>query len=275
MSQARLALLREAGLDHVQLSIQDVDPESADRIAGYRGTLSRKREVARMVVEAGLPLTVNFVLHRANVDRAGALIELAIELGARRVEVAHTQYYGWALANRAALQPHPDQVRRAIVEVERMKALHAGDIVIDHVAPDYHARYPKACMGGWGRRSLNVTPSGRVLPCHAAETIPGLEFWSVTDHALEEIWRSSPAFNAFRGTEWMKDPCRSCARRDVDFGGCRCQAMALAGDPRATDPVCILSPHRPMVDAALQSETSQVREDAYIYRRLTPAVQAS
>jgi pyrroloquinoline quinone biosynthesis protein E len=194
-------------------------------------------------------------------------VELAVELGARRVEIAHAQYYGWALANRAALQPEPAQVRLAVAEVERLKAAHAGTIVIDHVAPDYHARYPKACMGGWGRRSLNVTPSGKVLPCHAAETIPGLEFWSVTEHALAEIWQDAPAFNAFRGTDWMREPCRSCPRQEVDFGGCRCQAMALAGDPRAADPVCSLSPHRSRVDAALLKEASGATAQDYRYRR--------
>jgi pyrroloquinoline quinone biosynthesis protein E len=251
----------------VQLSIQDAVPESADKIAGYRGAFARKREVARLVVAAGLPLTVNFVLHRGNVERAGSLVELAIALGARRVEIAHAQYYGWALANRAALQPSPAQVRRAVAEVERQKAAHAGTIVIDHVAPDYHARYPKACMGGWARRSLNVTPSGRVLPCHAAETIPGLEFWSVADHPLAEIWASAPAFNAFRGTDWMREPCRSCPRQEVDFGGCRCQAMALVGDPRATDPVCTLSPDRARVDAAVLAETMADEDHGYVYRR--------
>ncbi len=267
LSERRLAALADAGLDHVQLSIQDALGESADRIAGYRGAFARKREAAGLVVAAGLPLTVNAVLHRGNIERAGTLVALAVELGARRVEIAHAQYYGWALANRAALQPAAAQVRRAVAEVEQRKQAHAGRIVIDHVAPDYHARFPKACMGGWGRRSLNVTPSGKVLPCHAAETIPGLEFWSVREHAPAEIWQDSPAFNAFRGTDWMQEPCRSCARRTVDFGGCRCQAMALAGDPRATDPVCSLSPHRAKVDAALLAETGAGSMPDYVYRR--------
>lgn len=267
LTPSRVAGLATAGLDHVQLSIQDALPESADRIAGYQGAFARKRETARLVVEAGLPLTVNFVLHRANIRRVAALVDLAIELGARRVEIAHAQYYGWALANRAALQPDPAEVRRAVGDVERMKLAHAGTIVIDHVAPDYHARYPKACMGGWGRRSLNVTPAGRVLPCHAAETIPGLEFWSVTDHGLADIWRASPAFNAFRGTAWMKEPCRSCARRDIDFGGCRCQAMAIAGDPREADPVCVLSPHHARIDDAVRAETTAPVRPDFVYRR--------
>ena len=165
-----------------------------------------------------------------------------LTLGASRVEIAHVQYYGWALQNRAALMPTAAQVARAAEAVEALRQRHHGEIVIDAVVPDYHARLPKPCVGGWGRRSLNVTPAGKVLPCHAAETIPGLEFWSVREHSLADIWKNSPAFNAFRGTAWMQEPCRSCARRDIDFGGCRCQAFALTGDARATDPVCHLAP---------------------------------
>jgi pyrroloquinoline quinone biosynthesis protein E len=215
LTEALVRKLIEAGLDHVQLSIQDAEPVSADRIAGYEGAFARKRDVARWVTATGAPLTVNAVIHRANVARAGAMVELAITLGARRVEIAHAQYYGWGLLNRAALMPSRAEAETAIAEIERLKTVHAGTIVIDHVRPDYHARYPKACMGGWGRRTLNVTPSGKVLPCHAAETIPGLEFWSVRDHGLAEIWNASPAFEAFRGTEWMREPCRSCARKEI------------------------------------------------------------
>ncbi|MBV9637083.1 MAG: pyrroloquinoline quinone biosynthesis protein PqqE [Methylobacteriaceae bacterium] len=267
ITPAVIARLSEAGLDHVQLSIQDADPVSADKIAGYAGGFARKREVAGLVTGAGLPLTVNAVIHRANAARAGAMVELAIALGARRVEVAHTQYYGWAMVNRAALLPSRAEAQAAIEEVERLRKLHEGRIVIDHVIPDYHARYPKACMGGWARRTLNVTPTGRVLPCHAAETIPGLEFWNVKEHSLAEIWASSPAFNAFRGTEWMREPCRSCPRKEIDFGGCRCQAMAMTGDPRQADPVCHLSPHHSAIEAALGNPAS-AREVEYQYRRM-------
>src|SRR5215204_1925287 len=160
-----------------------------------------------------MPLMINAVIHSANVRRAGAMVELAMALGARRVEIAHAQYYGWGLRNRAALMPSQADAEAAMAEIEALKAVHAGVIVIDHVRPDYHARFPKACMGGWGRRTLNVTPSGKVLPCNAAETIPGLEFWTVRDHSLADIWYRSPAFNAFRGTDWMPDPCRSCERK--------------------------------------------------------------
>ena len=176
LTPERMVALSVAGLDHVQLSIQDVDPASADRIAGYRGAFARKKQVADLVREAGLPLTVNAVIHRANVSRAGQMVEMAIALGARRVEIAHTQYYGWASRNRDALMPSRADAEHAVAEIEALKARHAGRIVVDHVRPDYHARYPKACMGGWAQKTLNVTPAGKVLPCHAAETLPGLAF---------------------------------------------------------------------------------------------------
>jgi pyrroloquinoline quinone biosynthesis protein E len=271
MTAARLRVLAEAGLDHVQISIQDSIASSADHIAGYEGGFARKCELAREAVRLKLPLTVNAVLHRANIDRLGDMVALALELGARRVELAHVQYYGWALANRAALMPAREQVERAAREVERLRAAHHGAIVIDAVVPDYYTPYPKPCMGGWGRRSLNVTPAGKVLPCHAAESIPGLEFWSVREHTLADIWRDSPAFNAFRGTAWMKEPCASCPRRDRDFGGCRCQAFALTGDAAATDPVCHLSPEHAHVTAlaAVQDERP------YRYRQMPAAAKAA
>jgi pyrroloquinoline quinone biosynthesis protein E len=243
-----LATLADAGLDHVQISIQDSEEQSADHIAGYPGASQRKRALAAEVVKLDLPLTVNMVVHRANIARVGAMVELALALGASRVEIAHVQYYGWALENRAALMPSREQVEQAVAEVERLREAHRGRIVIDAVVPDYYARYPKPCVGGWGRRSLNVTPAGRVLPCHAAEVIPGLEFWNVREHSLGEIWRASPAFVAFRGNDWMQEPCRSCALKEKDFGGCRCQAFLLTGDAAAADPVCHLSPHHHVVE---------------------------
>ncbi len=251
-----LAALADGGLDHVQISIQDSEEKSADRIAGYDGASARKRALAAEVVKLGLPLTINMVVHRANIGRIAAMVELALGLGAARVEIAHVQYYGWALKNRGALMPSQSQVEQAVREVEALRAKHHGQIVIDAVVPDYYARFPKPCVGGWGRRSLNVTPAGRVLPCHAAEVIPGLEFWNVREHSLAEIWRSSPAFSAFRGTDWMREPCKSCERREQDFGGCRCQAFLIAGDARAADPVCHLSPQNGLVEqlAAMRAD---------------------
>jgi PqqA peptide cyclase len=262
ITPATLARLADAGLDHVQISIQDSEPISADHIAGYQGAFARKKELAAEVVRLKIPLTVNVVVHRANVDRIAAMVELAIRYGASRVEIAHVQYYGWAVRNREALLPTAEQRARAIQVVEELRTRHRGAIVIDAVTPDYYARFPKPCVGGWGRRSLNVTPAGKVLPCHAAESIPGLEFWSVRDHSLADIWANSPAFNAFRGTAWMKEPCRSCARRDIDFGGCRCQAFAITGDAQAADPVCHLSPQH---DEVVALRTRQ-RDVPYSYR---------
>ncbi len=252
------------GLDHVQISIQDSEPESADHIAGYEGAFARKRALAAEVVRLKIPLTVNAVMHRANIDHIEDMVALALKLGASRVEIAHVQYYGWALKNRATLMPSREQVERAAAAVEGLRQRHHGEIVIDAVVPDYYARLPKPCVGGWGRRSLNVTPVGKVLPCHAAESIPELEFWSVRDHSLADIWANAPAFNAFRGTDWMREPCRSCARRETDFGGCRCQAFAITGDARATDPVCHLAPdHDKVVALAAVQSTGP-----YAYRRM-------
>jgi PqqA peptide cyclase len=264
ITAATLGKLADGGLDHVQISIQDSDTKSADHIAGYEGAFARKRALAQEVVKLRIPLTVNAVIHRANIDRLEEMVALALTLGASRVEIAHAQYYGWALKNRAALMPSADQVQRAAAKVEALRAAHRGEIVIDAVVPDYYARLPKPCVGGWGRRSLNITPAGKVLPCHAAESIPGLEFWSVREHSLADIWANSPAFNAFRGTAWMAEPCKSCARRDIDFGGCRCQAFALTGDARATDPVCHLAPGHDRV-AALAAVQDEM---AYDYRRM-------
>ena len=263
LTSQSLAVLADAGLDHVQISIQDSDGISADYIAGYQGGSAQKRAIARDVVKLGLPLTINMVVHRANIGRVELMVELALSLGASRVEIAHVQYYGWALKNRAALMPTREQVDQAVRQVATLRTKHHGQIVIDAIVPDYYARFPKPCVGGWGRRSLNVTPAGRVLPCHAAEVIPGLEFWNVREHSLADIWRTSPAFLAFRGTDWMLEPCKSCSRRDQDFGGCRCQAFLLTGDARAADPVCHLSPHHALVE-----ELAAAREDAaYSYRR--------
>ena len=259
-----LGALTEAGLDHVQISIQDSENPSADHIAGYDGAFARKRALATEVARRQLLLTVNAVVHRANIDRIGEMVDVALTLGASRIEIAHVQYYGWALKNRAALMPSREQVERAATAVAELRARHHGRIVIDAVVPDYCARYPKPCVGGWGRHSLNVTPAGKVLPCHAAESITGLEFWNVRDRSLADIWANSPAFNAFRGTAWMKEPCASCPRRELDFGGCRCQAFALTGDVSATDPVCHLAP-----DHARVEELAAVRTDApYVYRRM-------
>ncbi|MDX1205770.1 pyrroloquinoline quinone biosynthesis protein PqqE [Sinorhizobium medicae] len=244
LTEARMNSLAEAGLDHIQLSIQGVSPESADRIGGYRGGYERKMAVAGWATNAAIPLTLNAVCHRQNMGEIDEIIELAILLKARRVEIATVQFHGWAERNKELLMPTREQVERATRTVAEAREAYQGILVIDYVPADYYSKYPKACMGGWGRVGLNITPSGRVLPCHAAETIPSLSFENVRDSALSKIWYESDAFNAYRGEDWMPELCRNCDRKKVDFGGCRCQAMALAGDASATDPVCIRSPLR-------------------------------
>ncbi len=263
VSNETLAALADAGLDHVQISIQDSQAASADVIAGYKGAYQRKNALAAETVRLGLALTINMVVHRANIERIEEMVDQALQLGAGRIEIAHVQYYGWAMKNRAALMPTRAQVEAAVERVEALRNKHHGRIVIDAVVPDYYARFPKPCVGGWGRRSMNVTPSGRVLPCHAAEVIPDLEFWSVRDHSLQDIWQDSPAFNAFRGTDWMEEPCASCARREQDFGGCRCQAFLLTGDARAADPVCHLAPRHGLMAELVETQA----DTAYVYRR--------
>ena len=266
LDSARLAALRAAGLEHVQLSLQGADAATADRVANYRDGHAKKLRAAKLVREAGLPLTINAVVHRQNVDGLEQLIELAVAVDAMRIEVAHVQYYGWALRNRAALMPTRAQLERSQAIVATASERYAGRLLIDFVVPDYYARRPKPCMGGWGRALLNVTPSGAVMPCHAAATVKGLRFTNVQERPLAWIWRSSPAFQAFRGTDWMPEPCRSCERKEIDFGGCRCQAMALLGDPRATDPACELSPHHGLMREVAERE-SAVEPPAFHYRR--------
>ncbi|WP_037470526.1 pyrroloquinoline quinone biosynthesis protein PqqE [Sinorhizobium fredii] len=265
LTEARIGTLAAAGLDHIQLSIQGVSAESADRIGGYGGGYGRKIAVAGWVAEAGIPLTLNAVCHRQNMGEIEAMIELAIRLKARRIEVATVQFHGWAERNKAALLPTRVQVELATRTVAAARQRYEGILVIDYVPADYYSTYPKACMGGWGRVGLNVTPSGRVLPCHAAETIPGLSFATVRAGSLAEIWYESDAFNAYRGDAWMPDLCRSCERKKVDFGGCRCQAMALAGDASATDPVCVRSPLRDRLTRETD-RLSALSSDTLIYR---------
>ncbi|TCD13522.1 pyrroloquinoline quinone biosynthesis protein PqqE [Oricola cellulosilytica] len=266
LNEKRMDALADAGLDHVQLSVQGVDEQAADRVGGYTGGYRRKMDVARMVRERRIPLTVNAVCHRQNMDDIHCIIDLAVELGARRLEVATVQFTGWATVNRQQLMPTRAQVAETTAAVELARRRLKGVLVIDYVPADYYATYPKACMGGWGRVGLNVDPSGKVLPCHAAEMIPGLVFDNVRDKSLAQIWYDGDAFNAFRGTEWMKQPCRTCERREIDFGGCRCQAMAIAGEAAFADPVCAKSPHRYLVDQAIESLGVDFVEADFRYR---------
>lgn len=259
----RATKLCAAGLDHVQISIQDSNAAQSDYIAGTR-SFAKKLDAARLAKDLGLPLTLNFVLHRHNIDRIEEMLELCQKLQADRVELANTQYYGWAYQNRAALLPTKQQLERAAPIVKAAQEQRICPMGILYVIPDYYEDYPKACMGGWGRRALVVAPNGDVLPCQAASSIPGMEFDNVCDRSLSEIWLQSSAFNRFRGTDWMSEPCLSCDRRELDFGGCRCQALALTNNAAACDPVCHLSPHHHLVIAARE----QISEQPLIYRSM-------
>jgi pyrroloquinoline quinone biosynthesis protein E len=262
-----LARLKAAGLDHVQLSIQDSEAEGAERIGGMKGAHARKQAAARLVREVGLPLTLNAVVHRQNLHNLPAIIELAIAWDAARLEVAHVQYYGWALENRATLLPTRAQLDEATRIVDAARARHKGRLVIDYVVPDYYAARPKPCMGGWGNRSLAISPAGNVLPCHAAESITGMIFPNIRSTSLRAAWEDSEAFNRFRGTAWMPSPCQGCEHAERDWGGCRCQAFALIGDAAATDPACALSPHHALLGAAI----AEASDSAFIYREFSAA----
>jgi len=259
--------LKKAGLDSVQISFQSSDEGLADEIAGTKAH-RHKLEAARVARELGFPLTVNTVLHRDNIDQLESLVELAEKLGAHRLELANTQYYGWAFQNKNRLLPTRDQVDKAALRATEARTRLQGKMEVIYVVPDYYADRPKPCMNGWGRRYLTVNPIGDVLPCPTSGEIKSLRFENVREKGLDWIWEKSEAFNRFRGTEWMLDPCRSCDRREIDFGGCRCQAALLTGDPAQADPACDLSPHRAgllkMVEEAGANFGSR---PAYLYRR--------
>jgi pyrroloquinoline quinone biosynthesis protein E len=247
----RLDELIEASLDHIQLSFQDIDEASANEFAGTRSHALKLR-IATMIRERRIAFTINMVVHRHNLVRLEEMIAFAEQSRAQRLEIAHVQYYGWALRNRDALMPTREQLDRSFEIVEAARERLKGCLRIDFVLPDYYAKYPKPCMNGWGHQQMLVDPAGRVLPCHAAPVIPGLEFLSAREHPLRWIWEDSPAFNRFRDESWMPEPCRSCDRRTRDFGGCRCQAFLLVGDAAATDPVCTLAPGHSSIEEALQ-----------------------
>lgn len=268
LDRAKLAALADAGLKHVQISFQGAEAGVADRVGGFRNGHAKKLAVAGWTRELDLPLTVNAVMHRQNLHQLPEIIDMAYTLGAARIEVANVQYYGWALKNRQSLMPSPEQVDECVRVVEAARARLQGQMEIDFVIPDYYALRPKQCMGGWGRQFFNISPAGKVLPCHAAETITDLRFDSVRDHSLAWIWENSPAFNAYRGTDWMPDPCKSCEFKEVDFGGCRCQAYALTGNAGNTDPACAKSPLHAEVFALAEAE-SHADQNRFVYRNFS------
>ena len=272
LDEDRLKELKTAGLEHIQLSIQDTDQRTADLIAGMPA-YDKKLASAESIRKLDFPLTINITLHRLNIERVSEIIRLAAELGAQRLELANTQYYAWALENRSALMPTREQYDQAEQLAREARTRYRGTMEIVFVKIDYFGDRPKACSGGWARSYMVITPTGVVLPCHAAHAISHLTFESVKDKSLTEIWQDSPALNAYRGEDWMQEPCRSCAQRAVDFGGCRCQAFLLTGDAAAADPVCGLSPQHDIVVKAAQESpketTTLVYRDLHTSRRLS------
>ena len=255
LDETKLSALVAAGLDHIQLSFQGAREEPANDISGTKSH-ARKLRVLDWLRRHRVAVTLNFVIHRRNIDQLEEMLALAESSCATRIEFANVQYYGWAFANRENLLPTREQLDHSVEFLKREQERLKGKIRIEFVVPDYYAKFPKPCMGGWGRKLMLITPSGDALPCHAARVIPGLSFENVKDRSLSEIWKQSDAFQKFRGEDWMQQPCKTCERRERDFGGCRCQALLLAGDAAATDPVCSLAPLRPKVDAILATVNS-------------------
>ncbi|MGC1373624.1 MAG: pyrroloquinoline quinone biosynthesis protein PqqE [Candidatus Sulfotelmatobacter sp.] len=261
LNEARLKALVDAGLEHIQLSFQDSREAEANWIAGAKAH-AHKIELCRHIRQHKIAFTVNLVVHRQNIDHLEEMIAFIEQLAPERMEIAHTQYYGWALKNRSALLPTRSQLDKAVESVTAAEKRLAGRIRIDFVVPDYYARFPKACMGGWGRKLMLINPAGKVLPCHAAEVIPRMAFENVREQTLAAIWDESPSFQRFRGDEWMPEPCHTCDQRTVDFGGCRCQALQLTGDAAATDPACSLAPAHHVVESALLVANSEANSES-------------
>ena len=258
LNEARIGDLKAAGLDHIQVSFQDSTKEVNDFLSSTR-TFDLKLKVARLVKSHGYPMVLNVVLSRLNIDHIDKIIDMAVALDADFLELANTQYYGWAELNRDQLLPNRAQIEHAERVTNAYRAKLGGRMKMFFVVPDYYADRPKACMNGWGSVFLNIAPDGLALPCQAARMLPGLSFPNVREVSVREIWNDSPAFNAYRGEAWMRDPCRSCPERTKDFGGCRCQAFMLTGEAENADPVCALSPNHHVVTSAVErAQTGRV-----------------
>jgi pyrroloquinoline quinone biosynthesis protein E len=265
LSADRLQVLKYAGLEHIQLSLQDADEDMANEFAGTRAH-AHKLKLASLIRQHDMAFTVNVVVHRQNLDRLDAILALAESLEPQRIEVAHVQYYGWALKNRDKLMPTQVQVERSLPLIAEAQARLSGRIQLQAVLPDYYARYPKPCVGGWGREMILIDPAGTAFPCHAAGIIPDMKFDSVRTHSLEWLWRNSPAFDSFRGQDWMGSPCSDCERREIDFGGCRCQAFQLTGAAANADPACSLSDFHGRLISITQASAN--RNTQWVYRIL-------
>ncbi len=268
MDAERVAAFRGAGLDHIQISFQASSEELNNFIAGSAKAFAQKKAMAEEVKRQDYPMVLNFVLHRHNVDKVDQILQLSAELGADYVELANSQYYGWAFHNREQLLPTREQLQRAEAVVKQYRQAHGDKMKIIFVVPDYYETRPKACMNGWGAIFLTVTPDGTALPCHSARDLP-IEFPNVRDWSIESIWRDSPGFNAFRGDAWMKEPCRSCPEKHKDFGGCRCQAFLLTGDAANADPVCDKSPHHHQItDTLTAAQGRQAEARPLVFRNM-------
>jgi pyrroloquinoline quinone biosynthesis protein E len=261
LNEARIARLKTAGLDHIQLSLQDSTRELNDFLTSTR-TFELKQRVARLIKAYDYPMVLNCVLHRYNLPHVGQIIEMALEMGAEYLELANTQYYGWAMLNRAQLMPTAEQLREAEATVNEYRARVGDRCRILFVVPDYFETRPKACMNGWGSVFLGVAPDGTALPCHSARALPGLALPNVRDTSLAQVWYESDAFIAFRGDGWMREPCRTCDEREHDHGGCRCQAYLLTGDADAADPVCGKSAHHGVIEQVVKLARQPARDAA-------------
>lgn len=255
LSRERVAALKTAGLDHIQLSFQDSDKELNDQIAGSHKAFDKKLAMAQVVKEFDYPMVINFVLHRHNIDHIESILELCVQIGANYVELANVQYYGWGLHNRASLMPSKEQLRHAEEVTQRYRKQYQQKMQLIFVVPDYYETRPKGCMNGWGSLFLTVAPDGLALPCHSARDLP-IAFPNVKDTPLNDIWYGSDGFNQYRGDAWMAEPCRSCPEKGDDFGGCRCQAYHLTGSADNADPVCDKSSHHHLIQAAVAQAQS-------------------
>ena len=270
LTEEKIVQLRQAGLDHIQISIQASTQELNDHLAGTE-SWQHKKQVAHLVKKHDYPMVLCVVIHRENIHQMQEILEMAIELEADYLELANTQYYGWAHLNRDLLLPTQEQFQEAEAIAQRYKKQLAGKMKIYYVVPDYYEDRPKACMNGWGTTFLTIAPDGTALPCHSARSLPGLDCPNIRDYSIAEIWNESKAFNFFRGTDWMKEPCRSCDEKQKDFGGCRCQAYLLTGDMYNADPVCSKSPQHQVIGEAIvaarrSAEKSETGEAPLIFR---------
>lgn len=266
LTEKRIQAFKEGGLDHIQLSMHDITEEINNFITNTK-TFELKKKVAAMIKGHGYPMVLNVVIHRYNIGHIGQILEMAEALGADYVELANTQYYGWSLVNRSQLMPTREQIAEAERITNAFRERIGNKMKVFFVVPDYFAERPKKCMNGWGEVFMIVTANGDVLPCHSARSLPGLTFPNVKENGLEWAWNESPAFNKYRGMDWLKEPCRSCDEKEKDLGGCRCQAYILSGDAEAADPVCTKSPHRHLIDKAIEdAQNPLIREQPIIFR---------